>query len=287
MAVTDPGNVTPQEHTKPNVALKASAEPNSVPPGELNVTSQASAQPNSVPPGGPNVASQASAEPNVARMYDYLLGGTDNLPVDREAADRMLAVLPGVRVDARENRAFLGRAVRFLAGQGIRQFLDIGSGLPTRRSTHEVAARAAAGCRTVYVDNDPEVVSHAGALLRDVSGTRAVLGDLRRPQEILGNPGVRTLLDLDRPVAVLLLSIAHVAADDPRPVVAALMAPLPSGSHLVLSHVSTDPRAESVAALFDGLELVPPGVVTLPEWRPRPLAGARTPHFLCGVARKP
>ncbi len=232
-------------------------------------------------------------------MYDYLLGGTDNFPVDREAADRALEILPGIRTGARENRAFLGRAVRFLAGHGIGQFLDIGSGLPTRGSVHEVAP----GSRTVYVDNDPETVSHARALLPGTPGVHVLHGDLRAPKEILGHPGVQEHLDLDRPVAVLLLTIVHVASGDPRPVISDLMAPLAPGSHLVLSHMCGDiqpaaaeiylstGRPSRISTFFDGLDLVPPGIVNLAEWRPdtpkavRPPGAA--PYILCGVARKP
>ncbi|WP_231618967.1 SAM-dependent methyltransferase [Nonomuraea sp. SBT364] len=219
--------------------------------------------------------------PHVARMYDYFLGGRDNYAVDREAAAHVLDLVPGIREDARANRAFLGRAVRALSDQGIGQFLDIGSGLPTCRSVHQVLP----GRTTVYVDSDSQVVSHARTLLDDVPEALAVCGDLRKPADILGNPAVGEHLDLDRPVAVLLLAIAHYVADDPQPLIAELMAPLAPGSHLVLSHVTdgtTDPRP-----LFDGLDLLPPGVVTVPEWRPEDLVRPPTPHFLCGVARKP
>jgi SAM-dependent methyltransferase len=233
-------------------------------------------------------------------MYDHLLGGTDNFAVDREAADRVLEILPGVRTGARENRAFLGRAVRFLVRQGVRQFIDIGAGLPTRRCVHEVAP----DCRTVYVDNDPEVVSHARALLHDTPGARFLHGDLNAPKEILGHPGVQEHLDLDQPVAVLLLTIVHVVAGDPRPVISDLMASLAPGSHLVLSHMAGDVqpavdeiyqgapgRPSRITGFFDGLELLPPGVVNLAEWRPDAPEPVRVPgaapYILCGVARKP
>ncbi len=237
-------------------------------------------------------------------MYDHLLGGTDNFAVDREAADRVLEILPGVRTGARENRAFLGRAVRFLVRQGVRQFIDIGAGLPTRRCVHEVAP----DCRTVYVDNDPEVVSHARALLHDTPGARFLHGDLNAPKEILGHPGVQEHLDLDQPVAVLLLTVVHVVAD-PRPIISDLMASLAPGSHLVLSHMAgshtsggvqpavdeiyqgAPARPAQIAGFFDGLELLPPGVVNLAEWRPESpqlvRAAGAAPYILCGVARKP
>ncbi len=229
-------------------------------------------------------------------MYDHLLGGTDNAPVDREAADRALEILPGILTGARENRAFLGRAVRFLVRHGVRQFIDIGSGLPTRRAVHEVAAESAPGCRTVYVDHDPEVVSHARALLHDTPGVRFLHGDLRVPKEIIGHPGVQEHLDLDQPVAVLLLTVVHAVPGDPRPVVSDLMASLAPGSHLVLSHAADDARPAGdepyrIADFFDGLDLLPPGVVNLAEWRPdtpRPVrAPGAAPYILCGVARKP
>ncbi|MGN9787046.1 SAM-dependent methyltransferase [Nonomuraea sp. ZG12] len=255
-----------------------------------------------------NLEPQGHAEPNVARMYDHLLGGTDNSAIDREAADRVLEILPGILTGARENRAFLGRAVRFLVRDGVRQFIDIGAGLPTRRCVHEVAAEEAAGCRTVYVDNDPEVVSYARALLHGTPGVRFLHGDLHAPKEILGHPGVQEHLDLDQPVAVLLLTVVHVVAD-PRPIISDLMASLAPGSHLVLSHMSgshmsggvqpavdeiyqgAPARPAQIADFFDGLELLPPGVVNLAEWRPESpqlvRAAGAAPYILCGVARKP
>ncbi|MET8007069.1 SAM-dependent methyltransferase [Nonomuraea glycinis] len=241
------------------------------------------------------------AQPNVARMYDHLLGGTDNFAIDREAAGRVLEILPGVRTGACENRAFLGRAVRFLVRQGVRQFIDIGAGLPTRQCVHEVAP----DCRTVYVDNDPEVVSHARRLLHGIPGARFLHGDLNAPKEILGH--VQEHLDLDQPVAVLLLTIVHVIPGDPRPVISDLMASLAPGSHLVLSHMSGAPggaqpavdeiyqggsaRPNQITGFFDGLDLLPPGVVNLAEWRPDAPEPVRepgaAPYILCGVARKP
>jgi hypothetical protein len=214
--------------------------------------------------------------PNVARMYDYFLGGHDNLPVDREAADHVLEIVPGIRAEAGANRAFLGRAVRFLVAGGVHQFLDIGSGLPTCQSVHQVAP----GASTVYVDSDPQVVTHAATLLEAVPEALAVRGDLRKPADILADPAVHEHLDLDRPVAVVLVAIAHFVADDPGPIIAELMAPLAPGSHLVLSHATP--------GLFAGLDVLPPGVVPLPAWRPGPGAETVTPpHVLCGVARKP
>ncbi|MEU0566409.1 SAM-dependent methyltransferase [Nonomuraea sp. NPDC005983] len=252
--------------------------------------------------------------PNVARMYDYFLGGKDNFPADRAAGDQVLKIVPHIPVGARENRAFLGRAVRFLAANGIRQFLDIGAGLPTQQNVHQVAERAAPSARTVYVDNDPQVLAHARALLSDSPNVRVLQGDLRNPRAIIDHPELRGHLDLGRPVAVLLLAIVHFVRADPKPIVEELMASLAPGSYLVLSHVCSDIQPEAVPgvekiyrgasagftarpsseiiSLFDALELVEPGVVNLPEWRTDlvdfapTFAGAR-PYFLCGVARKP
>ncbi|MGV9301844.1 SAM-dependent methyltransferase [Nonomuraea sp. NPDC004354] len=246
--------------------------------------------------------------PNVARMYDYFLGGKDNFAADRAAAEKVLEIVPHIPVGARENRAFLGRAVRFLREQGITQFLDIGTGLPTQSNVHEIAGP---GARVVYVDNDPQVLVHARALLEDTPQVRIVRGDLRAPAAVLADAA--THLDFSRPVAVLLLAIVHFVKDDPAPIVATLTDALVPGGYLAISHVCHDLRPEAapevervyqgasaqftarhsteVAALFDGLDLVEPGVVNLPEWRPDhpdlvPFKDVG-PYFLCGVARKP
>ncbi|NRQ33187.1 SAM-dependent methyltransferase [Nonomuraea sp. NN258] len=251
--------------------------------------------------------------PNVARMYDYFLGGKDNFPADRAAAERVLTIVPEIPVGARENRAFLGRAVRFLAESGVRQFLDIGTGLPTQENVHQVVESVAPDARTVYVDNDPQVLTHARALLTNSTNVRIIEGDLRRPAEILRHPEVGGHLDLSRPVAVLLLAIVHFIEEDPRPIIAELLEPLAPGSWLVLSHVCIDikpeaapgveriyqgasagfvgRRSDEIMSFFDALDVVPPGVVNLPEWRPElpeliPFPDA-PPYFLCGVARKP
>ncbi|MEV0581454.1 SAM-dependent methyltransferase [Nonomuraea sp. NPDC050310] len=249
--------------------------------------------------------------PNVARMYDYFLGGKDNFPADREAAEQVLKHVPFIPVGVRENRAFLGRAVEYLAGQGIRQFLDIGAGLPTQRNVHQVAAEHAPGAKTVYVDNDPHVLSHARAILQDSPDVAVLEGDLRRPEEILA--AARAELDFTRPVAVLLLAIVHFVQERPREILDTLLEALPPGSHLVLSHVCNDIQPEAqpgveavyqgasaqftarssaeIRAFFDGLDLVEPGVVNLPDWRPeipelQPFRDVRPAYFLCGVARK-
>ncbi len=252
--------------------------------------------------------------PNVARLYDYFLGGKDHLPVDREAAEKILAVAPELRAAARANRAFLGRAVRFLARSGIRQFLDIGTGLPTQGAVHEVANEVLGSSRVAYVDVDPVVMVHARALLDSDQDTRAVEGDLRTPQEILKNPEVAEIIDFSKPVGILLVAIMHFIdeADDPAQIMRTLHEAMAPGSYLVLSHGTSDARAAAVSkgtevyqnstsrlflrdrrrieALFEGFELVEPGLVWLPEWRPDEtdaldfLDGPESSLILCGVA---
>ena len=249
-----------------------------------------------------------------ARVYDYWLGGKDNYAADREAAERVLAVTPGLRVRVRANRAFLARAVRYLAGEaGIRQFLDIGTGIPSANNTHEVAQDVAPDARVVYVDNDPIVLAHARALLAsDPRGATQYLdGDLRQPASILREAA--QTLDFSRPTGLLLFGILHLVQDseDPRGIVAELMDALPAGSYLALSHPALDigpaqataqqrynervstPQTlrtrEEVAGFFEGLDLVPPGLVYVHTWRPG--AGVEVPPGATsahgGVARKP
>src|SRR6266498_1582061 len=173
-----------------------------------------------------------------ARMYDYYLGGKDNFPADREAADQALAASPAVRDMARQNRAFLQRVVRFLARDaGIRQFIDIGAGLPTQGNVHEIAQAITPDARVVYVDNDPIVVVHSDALLAG-HNTTAIKADLREPNVILEHPEVREVIDLDQPVAVLLVAVLHFLqdADDPVGVVARLRDAMAAGSYLAISH---------------------------------------------------
>ncbi|HTW01015.1 MAG TPA: SAM-dependent methyltransferase [Streptosporangiaceae bacterium] len=249
-----------------------------------------------------------------ARIYDYLLGGKDNFAVDREAADQALAAFPGLVTWARQNRAFLARAVNYLvADQGIRQFLDIGTGLPTASNTHEVAQRIAPETRVVYVDNDPVVLVHAQSLLVGTpeGATAYIQADLRDPETILAQ--ARQTLDFSRPVALMLLAILHVIPDDDDPwdVVGRLMAALPSGSYLVISHPARDIHPEQIAEMtnrfnqrlgsvvshgrtrdevarfFAGLDLVEPGIVSTPRWRPGTgLDPAEDPAYAV-VARKP
>ena len=257
-------------------------------------------------------------EPNVARMYDYMLGGKDNFPADREAARRTFDVLGEdvVRGTVAQNRRFLGRAVRHLAREaGIRQFLDIGTGLPTMGNVHEMARSVAPDSRVVYVDNDPVVISHAGYTLHGVEGTAIVGRDLRDPAGISGDARVRSVLRFDQPIAVLLVAILHFVADadDPVGIVAALMDSVPPGSFLVISHLSADHYAEAdkaadvyedassglylrkraaVGSLFGELPLEDPGdVVWTSQWHPDadtpPVDSPGGASLWCGIARKP
>jgi O-methyltransferase involved in polyketide biosynthesis len=250
-----------------------------------------------------------------ARMYDYWLGGKDNFAADREAAKQVIEAMPGVIPGVRAQRAFLGRAVRYLATDvGIRQFLDLGTGLPASGNTHEVAQQAAPECQIVYVDNDPMVLAHARALLTSTKeGSCAYLeADLRDVEEILA--AARARLDFGRPVAVVLLGVLQFISDHDRPaaIIETLMAACPSGSYLVLGQPAIDVEPErmgqavartgrllvapatmrthdEILAFFDGLELLAPGLVQLPDWRPEPTdppVPGPVP-FWCGVARKP
>ena len=257
--------------------------------------------------------------PNPARIYDYFLGGKDNFPADREVADQVLAIAPVARDVVEDNREFLRRVVEVLAGAGIRQFIDIGSGLPTQGNVHEIAQEAAPGARVVYVDNDPMVVAHSRALLAG-DNTVAIEGDLRQPDKILEHPEVRELIDFGRPVALLLLAILHFVPDseDPFGIVARYRDAVPAGSHLAISHGTRDiperpdlspeemaemgtkveqlyqlttaslvtrTRAE-VERFFDGLELLDPGVVEIQRWRPDGRTSLLPGGFYGGVARK-
>ena len=258
------------------------------------------------------------SRPHAARMYDYYLGGKDNFAADRETAEKARRSWPSVRIAVRENRAFLGRAVRHLAlDAGIRQFLDIGTGLPSADNVHEVAQSVAPESRVVYVDNDPIVLAHAKALLAGTPEGRTayIEADLREPGRIIAHPTTREVLDFDRPIALMLVAILHFLTDedDPRGIVRTLVDALPSGSYLVASHVTPehDPagvhgleetyRAGGVPAqartvadftrlAFDGLEPVEPGVVLVSEWRPEgdgPRPTAAEVSWYGAIARKP
>ncbi|GAB3890682.1 MULTISPECIES: SAM-dependent methyltransferase [Microbispora] len=267
---------------------------------------------NRVAPRDPETGLLNLSTPNVARMYDYYLGGKDNFAADRQAAERVMAAAPITREIARANRAFLGRSVRYLAGEaGIGQFLDIGAGLPTRENVHQVAQDANAAARVVYVDNDTVVLSHARALLATDTQTRVILGDVRKPGDILTHPDVRDLLDLSRPVAVLLVAVLHFVPDheDPYGAVRTLADAMAPGSFLVISHVEHRPELagavkpyeranapavgrtfDDIGRFFDGLELVPPGLVNVRQWRPDApvLAAQLEPKvpFFAGVGAK-
>ncbi|HET9658147.1 MAG TPA: SAM-dependent methyltransferase [Kineosporiaceae bacterium] len=236
-----------------------------------------------------------TGQPHSARVYDYLLGGKDNFAADRAAAEMALGKLPTLRASVQANRSFMIRSARYLAAErGLRQFLDIGTGLPTAPNLHQVVQAVDPTCRVVYVDNDPIVLVHARALLTSAPEGRTayVEADLRTPKAITDTPALRDTLDLDRPVAVSLIAVMHFVTDDDatRQILSALIDPLAPGSALALSVVTTDadpdaapagfeslrtnvtavrPRTlAEVEAMFDGLELVEPGVVPVHQWRP-------------------
>jgi trans-aconitate methyltransferase len=262
---------------------------------------------------GPPLAHYASVA-HVARVYDYLLGGKDNFAADREAAEQAMLINPAVVPTARANRAFLVRATRYLTGEaGLRQFLDIGTGMPASTNIHEVAQSIAPESRVVYVDHDPIVLSHARALLISAPEGRTdfIEADLRQPLEILAEAA--GTLDFGRPVAVILTAILHLILDEDEPyeLVRQLVGALAPGSYVVVSHAAGDigngdmasmasrlnelmaqqtvpRRREQVAAFFDGLDLVEPGLVRVPEWRPAVAMDATAPaQMWAGVARKP
>jgi hypothetical protein len=251
---------------------------------------------------------------NVARIYDALLGGKDNYAADREAARRLVEAVPDAALTARNNRAFLARAVRHLAAhEGISQFLDIGTGLPTRENVHEVARAVNPRARVVYSDNDPVVVAHARALLAGTPDVIAVEGDVRHPGHLLTLPPVREAIDFSEPVAVLLVAVLHFVPDSDNPwlAVRCIIDHLAPGSYVVISHVASDeiiPEAISaarqiyadalvrgtarsrrdIARFFDGTDLTEPGLVNVAEWRPghraRTVGGPAV--FCAGTGRK-
>ncbi|MGH3247358.1 MAG: SAM-dependent methyltransferase [Trebonia sp.] len=258
-----------------------------------------------------------TSRPHPARMYDYYIGGKNHFAADREVADAALSAWPAGRTGLRENRRFLGRTVRYLAGEaGVRQFLDIGSGLPTTANVHEIAQAVAPSSRVVYVDNDPMVLAHARALLSSNPEGRAayIQADLRSPADILSSPVVQSVIDFGEPVALMLIAVLHFLEEQDRPdaVLSTLLDALPSGSYLAASHMTLehDPvgvgggqrayhkaglpmrarDADEFASLaFGGPDLVPPGVVLVSEWRPESRAPRPTAaEVSCygGVARK-
>jgi O-methyltransferase involved in polyketide biosynthesis len=247
-------------------------------------------------------------KPNIARVWDYWLGGKDNFAADRELAEKMLAVHPVSAQMARENRQFLGRAVSYVAARGVRQFIDVGAGLPTAVNTHDIARQADPQARVAYVDNDPIVISHARNLLARSPGVIAVPGDMRNPGAILTDGGLTELIDLAEPTCVIMSAVLHFAdAGTARDVAAVFARAIAPGSYLIVSVGSGNPSEgenftsaytaariyihspAEVRNFFGDLELVPPGVVSVLSWYgDQPALGAepRTATFLCGVARK-
>jgi hypothetical protein len=259
--------------------------------------------------------------PSPARLYDYILGGTNNFPVDREAAEKMKAASPDIVDGMWANRGFHGRAAVWMARHGIRQFIDLGSGLPTQNNTHQSVHRVVPGARVVYVDIDPMVAAHADALLAGDGTTTLITADLREPDMVLGHPELRRLIDFTEPVGVLMTAVLHFVADgsDPWSLTARYMAAVVPGSYLALSHGTSDkfaqrrvqssvdiyakateqvylrPRAE-VERFFDGLELEPPYEGAAAALTFVGLWGAEDPQaadtdgsrgVYCAVARRP
>ncbi|MFC4536753.1 SAM-dependent methyltransferase [Sphaerisporangium dianthi] len=248
------------------------------------------------PPAGAALTRINTSVAHPARIYDYLLGGKDNYAADREAAEHLVKLSPGTREGVRAHRAFLSRAVRYLAAEaGISQFLDIGTGIPTQGNTHEVAQKADPKARVVYVDNDPIVLIHGRALLTGspTGMTTVIEADLREPEAILSDPAVQEVIDFSRPLAIVLVGVMHFITDgeDPYGVVERFKAAAPSGSHLLLSHITLDfapqvrqddftkPYDKSTAPMvprpfaqverfFDGWQMVDPGLVEVVRWRP-------------------
>ncbi|ARP68859.1 SAM-dependent methyltransferase [Streptomyces pluripotens] len=249
--------------------------------------------------------------PSVSRIYDYYLGGSHNFEVDREAARKAMEFMPGLPKIMQANRAFMRRAVRFAAGEGITQFLDIGSGIPTFGNVHEVAQASVPGARVVYVDNDPVAVAHSQAVLAGNEDADVIAADLCKPQEILASDCLERLIDLNRPVALLLVAILHFVEDanDPSSAVAELREALAPGSLLILTHASyegipvTAERAEGavdvykdirnplimrsreeIARFFEGYDMVEPGLVPMPCWRPESEPEDEDPYAFSGFA---
>ena len=249
------------------------------------------------------------SRPNIARVWDYWLGGKDNFAADRELAEKMLAVHPVSAQMARENRQFLGRAVSYVAGRGVRQFIDVGAGLPTAVNTHDIAMRISQDARVAYVDNDPLVISHARNLLARRPGVIAVPGDMHDPARILADADLTELIDLAAPVCVILSAVLHFTdAGTARKIASAFSQAVAPGSYLIIS-VGTGNRSEEqsfttaytaarlfihsrdeIRSFFEGLDIVPPGVVPVAEWyvdEPVPDLEPRTATFIAGVATKP
>ncbi|MEE1927013.1 SAM-dependent methyltransferase [Streptomyces sp. TRM 70351] len=251
------------------------------------------------------------SQPSVSRIYDYYLGGSHNFEVDREAARRAIEAFPGLPKLMQANRAFMRRAVRYAVDQGVTQFLDIGSGIPTFGNVHEVAQAARPGAPVVYVDNDPVAVAHSRAVLEGNEAADIVAADFRTPQDILKSDPVSRLLDLEQPVALLLVALLHFVTDEEEPqrAIAEMRDALAPGSLLILTHASTEggphtseqgrhisdvyrkvgsrlmmrSRSE-VARFFEGFELVDPGLVSMPSWRPEGPVDQEDPVVFTGFA---
>jgi hypothetical protein len=261
-----------------------------------------------------NADADFSSRPSSARIYDALLGGSHNFEADREAAKRLLAMIPAAGEMARANRAFLHRAVEFMLDAGVRQFLDIGSGIPTVGNVHEIAQRRVPEARVAYIDIDPVAVAHAGEILRDNRFAAAVQADMRFPEAILGHASVRRLIEPDRPIGLLLVAMLHFVPDeDAYPAVERLLAGLPAGSYVAISHgvseTPADAAGDGVADLyrrtdvstatgrsraeilrfFGDTELVPPGLVWVHEWPAGPQGddGPGDMAVVAALARKP
>jgi hypothetical protein len=250
----------------------------------------------------------AEDKPNVARMYDYFLGGEHNFPADREMADKAIAIYPGLTEVAKINRAFLRRAVRYLCVKGIRQFIDIGSGLPTLGNVHEVAQEVAPDAKVVYCDIDQTAVTYCRMMLIGNPDATVVHGDVRHVEQILAHRDLRHLIDLGQPVAVLVLGLLHFFVDDDHPetFIARIFDTVAPGSYLAISHASSDLRPEDgeritklyersgnpirfrthaeIAKLFGGFTLVEPGLVEIPDWRPSADVGVIPEAVVSGYA---
>ncbi|CAM5627927.1 SAM-dependent methyltransferase OS=Streptomyces alboniger OX=132473 GN=CP975_31925 PE=4 SV=1 [Streptomyces alboniger] len=249
--------------------------------------------------------------PSVSRIYNYYLGGSHNFEVDREAARKAMEFMPGLPKVMQANRAFMRRAVRYAVAQGVTQFLDIGSGIPTFGNVHEVARQASDEARVMYVDHDPVAVAHSKAVLKGCGQAGVITADLRKPQDILGSPEVGALLDLDRPTALLLVAVLHFVEDayDPCAAVAELRDGLAPGSLIVLTHASYEGipvppeqagrtvgvykdirnplimrSRDEIARFFEGYDMVEPGLVPMPHWRPDTALEEEDPYSFSGFA---
>lgn len=252
--------------------------------------------------------------PSAARMYDFFLGGAHNFSVDREAASRILKIYPDAAIAAQANRGFLRRAVTELLGRGIRQFIDLGSGIPTAGNVHEIADGLAPGTRVVYVDSDPVAVAHSEAILAGRPDVGVLQADIRRPAEILGAATLRELIDVDQPVGVLAVAVLHFVDDEAGPagILSAFRDAVAAGSYLAVSHGTIDRQPDNAArseqiyrdtrdplslrtraeisGLLHGWDLLDPGLVWLPEWRPdwpdETIQDPSRTEILCAVGRK-